>query len=318
VQLLITLAVIGVVSTIAVMGITRARASMRLSNSTRQFAAYVERTRADAVRRHGQASVEMLTNSTYRVTMDFNAGGVVTSQTFSLEKNVTFITELKTITFDWRGRLAAEISVGFGNEAGTANVNITGSGDVTIDSESFHDASVPHVTYSANVSGDVIPDPAATPGDASSTTPTPSDSPTNTATPTASPSATATPKGGQGHQQSPTPTPTPGTSPSPTSSSSPGSSTTPTPTPCSMTALPSPLTVVQNGSGVVSAALVNFSGSATITATSGNSGQIQVSPASRNVTGSSSATFTITVKRQSGSVTFDSVCGSKTVSVNVQ
>ena len=302
------------------MGITRARASMRLSNSTRQFAAYVERARADAVRRHGQASVEMLTNSTYRVTMDFNAGGAVTSQTFSLEKNVTFITELKTITFDWRGRVPAEMSVGFGNEAGTANVNITGSGDVTIDSESFHDASVPHVTYNANVSGDVVPDPAATPADGSSSTPTPSptDSPTDSATPSPSASPTATPKNGGGNQSSPTPTPTATPSSTPTTSPSPTSSPTPPANPCSITVTPNPLTVVQNGSGVVSAVLNNFSGSATITATSGNSGQIQVSPGSRTVTGSASATFTITVKRQSGSVTFDSVCGSNTVSVNAQ
>ena len=40
-QLLITLAVVSVVVAIAVMGVTRGRASMRLSNSTRQFAAYI-------------------------------------------------------------------------------------------------------------------------------------------------------------------------------------------------------------------------------------------------------------------------------------
>ena len=146
-QLLITLAVISVVAAIAVMGVTRARGSMRLSNATRQFASYVERARADAVRRHGQSSVQMVTPGTYSVTMDFGADGVVTTQTFPLENNVTFITELKTITFDWRGRVPEEISVGFSNEAGTANVNITGSGDVTIDSEIFHDASVPDVNY---------------------------------------------------------------------------------------------------------------------------------------------------------------------------
>ncbi|HEY0766304.1 MAG TPA: prepilin-type N-terminal cleavage/methylation domain-containing protein [Pyrinomonadaceae bacterium] len=78
-QLLVTLAIISVVSTFAVMGITRARASMRLSNSTRQFGAYVERARADAVRRHGQTTVQMLTNSTYSVTMDFGDGGSATT-----------------------------------------------------------------------------------------------------------------------------------------------------------------------------------------------------------------------------------------------
>ena len=108
--------------------------------------------RADAVRRHGQSSVQLVTTGTYSVTMDFGADGVVTTQTFPLENNVTFITELKTITFDWRGRVPEEVSVGFGNEAGTANVNITGSGDVTIDSEIFHDTSVPNLDYNENVS----------------------------------------------------------------------------------------------------------------------------------------------------------------------
>jgi type II secretory pathway pseudopilin PulG len=315
IQLLITLAVAAIVSTFAAMGITRARASMRLSNSTRQFAAYVERARADAVRRHGQASVQLLTTSSYSATMDFGAGGVVTTQTFPLETNVTFITELKTISFDWRGRIATEISVGFSNEAGTANVNITGSGDVTVDSEIFHDASVPSVAYNANASGDVIADPVATPAStpASTPTPTPSPSVSPTATPTPSASPTATPN--HGHQATPTPTPTPTPTATPTPTPTPNPS--PTPTPCSITVAPNPITIVQNGSGVVAAVLSNFDGTTTITATSGNSGQIQVSPASRTISGIGSASFTITVKRQSGSVTLDSSCGSKTVTVTV-
>ena len=119
-QLVITLAVISVVSSLAVLGITRARGSLRLSNSSRQFAAYVERARADAVRRHDQASVQMLTPSTYSVTMDFEGGGSASTRTFSLEDNVSFITSLQTISFNWRGRIPSEISVGFGNETGTA------------------------------------------------------------------------------------------------------------------------------------------------------------------------------------------------------
>ena len=312
-QLLITLAVVSVVVAVAVMGVTRARASLRLSNATRQFAAYIERARADAVRRHAQASVQMVTTSTYSVTMDFGSDGTVVTQTFPLESNVTFITELKTITFDWRGRIPAEISVGFGNESGTANVNITGSGDVTIDSEIFHDASVPDVNYNANVSGDVVPDPAATPTatatPAPSPSPSPSASPDASASPTPSPSPSASPTATATPPPTPTPTPTPTPSPSPTP--------TPSPAPCTMTVAPSPLTVVQNGSGSITAVLNNLSGTATVTATSSNSGQIQVSPSSRTVSGLGSASFTVTVKKQSGSVTLSSSCGSQTVTVTV-
>jgi hypothetical protein len=259
----------------------------------------------------------MITNSTYSVTMDFNAAGSVTTQTFPLESNVTFITSLQTITFDWRGRIVDEMSVGFGNESGTANVNITGSGDVTIDSEIFHDASIPQVTYNTNVSGDVIPDilPSPSPTSTSGATPSPSPTVSPVSDPNATPTPTPTPTPHPGNNPTPTPTPTPTPQATPTPSPSPGG--TPTPSLCSIVATPGSLTIMQNGSGNIVVALNNFSGTATIKATSSNSGQIQVSPLSKKVTGSALATFTVTVKRASGSVTFSSSCGSQSVNINV-
>ena len=312
-QVMVTLVIVAVLSTIGFMSIVKARGSMRLSNSTRQFAAYVERARADAVRRHGTATVQMLTTTTYGVTMDFGIAGTTSTQTFRLESDVTFITTLQTITFDWRGRVPGEISVGFGNEVGTANVNITGSGDVTIDSEIFHDASVPSVAYTTNVSGDVIADPTATPTPVPGSTPAPTPTPTPTATPT--PEPTPTPKHGNSDHSTPSPTPTP--TPTPTPAPTPIPSPTPTPTPCSLLATPSPLAVVQNGSGAIVVTKTSLSASTTVTATSSNSGQIQVSPGSAVLNGVDVATFTVTVKKQSGSVTFSSSCGSQTVSINV-
>jgi hypothetical protein len=257
----------------------------------------------------------MLTTSTYSVTMDFGGGGNVTTQTFPLETNVTFITSLQTITFDWRGRIPSEISVGFSNESGTANVNITGSGDVTIDSEIFHDTSVPHVTYNTNVNGDVIADPTPTPAGSPSVIPTPNPSPTASPTPTATPTATPTPT--PKHDHSPTPTPTATPTPTPNSSPTPTPSPSPTPTPCSLIVTPSSLTVVQNGSDTILVTTSNASGSTTVTATPSNSGQIQVSPTSKVVNGVDVATFTVTVKKQSGSITFSSSCGSQTVDIDV-
>jgi hypothetical protein len=78
------------------------------------------------------------------------------------------------------------------------------------------------------------------------------------------------------------------------------------------------LTIISNGSGSVTVHLNNFSGSGTISATSSNSGQIQVSPASQTVNGSTSATFNITVKKLNGGVTFSSSCGSQVVNITVQ
>src|SRR6266404_5782396 len=80
-QLIIILAIVSVVSAFAIMGITKARAAIRLQNSVRQFASYVERARTDALRRHSSANVQLLNTTTYSVTMDFGDSGTATTQT---------------------------------------------------------------------------------------------------------------------------------------------------------------------------------------------------------------------------------------------
>jgi type II secretory pathway pseudopilin PulG len=317
-QLVITLGIISVVSTIAVMGISSAQARLRLANSARQFATYVERTRADAVRRHDQSWITLTSNSTYSVSMDFASDGTIATQSFALDHNVNFITQLQTVSFDWRGRTENEISVGFANESGTANVNITGSGDVTIDSEIFHDASVPRVTYNVNVSGDIAQDtatPEPIPNIVPSPIPSPNITPTPTPSPTPSPTPTPTPHSNGNGNGNPTPTPTP--IPTPTATPTPTPTPAPTPQPCSIVATPNPLTVMQNGSGVITVTLLNSTRSNTIVATSSNQGQIQVSPTTRTASGSLPVTFTVTVKKTSGTVAISSPCGSKTVTVTV-
>src|SRR6266436_1418881 len=121
IQLLIVVAIVSVVTSVAVLGITSARKSFRLSNSARQFAGYVERARADAVRRHSTASMQMLDTRSYSITMDFGGSGTPSTKAFSLENDVIFTTTLRTVTFDWRGRIPAEASIGFSNGSSTAN-----------------------------------------------------------------------------------------------------------------------------------------------------------------------------------------------------
>src|SRR6185436_5174682 len=150
VQLVITLAVMGIITGFAVVGITRARSAFRLSNSAREFAAYVERARADAVRRHGQATVSAVNTTAYTVTMDFDNSGTVSTRTFRLQQDVVFTTGIKSVTFDWRGRIPVEQSFGFSNGRNTLSVGITGSGDVTFDAQFFHDGSLPGVTLTGN------------------------------------------------------------------------------------------------------------------------------------------------------------------------
>jgi Tfp pilus assembly protein FimT len=311
-QLIIILAIVLVVSSFAVLGITKARAAVRLQNSVRQFASYVERARSDALRRHGIASVQLLTTTSYGVTMDFGDAGTTTTQTFTLENGVIFTAALQAIPFDWRGRTPNEVSVGFSNSTGTSNVNITGSGDVTIDAEIFHDASVPNLNLSV-VPGNLIPDPAHGFGVSPTPTATPTPTPSPTPTPTPDPNTIATPTPTPTPVPTPTPTPTPTATPTPT----PTPTATPTPVPCSIVASPGALTIISNGSASISVHLNNFIGSGTISATSSSIGQIQVTPNSQTVNGSSAVSFSITVKKQSGSVSFSSACGTQEVNLTV-
>ena len=312
VQLLITLAVAMIITSFAIVGIIRARDHVRLMNSARQFAAYIERARADAVRRHSGAGVQVMDERTFSVNMDFDGDGNLDNRTFKLEQGVRFTTGLNGVNFDWRGRIPEEESFGFSNGRNTVSVGVTGSGDVTFDAQFFSDASLPTVTYTGTTGG-FLPDPS--PASGSGTYPSPT--PTATATPTQNPSPTPTPT--PTAYPSPTATPTPTAYPSPTATATPGVTPTPTPPQCSVVANPSSLTIVSNGSQNVSVNRTNVSGTGTITATSSNSAQIQVSPTAKSVTGTAAAIFKVTVKRQSGSIVFSAAgCTSTTVNVTAR
>ena len=50
-QMVITISIIAIVSTVGVLGINTARAEFRLQSSARLFSTYVEKARADSIRR---------------------------------------------------------------------------------------------------------------------------------------------------------------------------------------------------------------------------------------------------------------------------
>ena len=318
IQLIITIAVMMIVTGFAVVSISRARDHVRLMNSARKFAAYVERARGDAVRRHGDALVDIVDNNTYAITMDWDGFGATRVQNFDLEQGVVFTTGLTTIQFNWRGRIAGEQSFGFAVNRNTVwertvSVGVTGSGDVTFDAEYFYDSQLPPVATTGS-GGNVLPEPGATPVSGS---PSPSPSPGASPGAGASPTPTPTPNGNPHATPTPTPTPTGNPSPTPSANPSPTPTPTPTPLPCLLNA-PDSVTIVSNGSTAVSVNRTNATGTGTINALSNNSGQIQVTPSSRSVSGTGAASFTITVKKNSGSVTFSSSgCTSKTVNVTV-
>ncbi len=114
-ELILVVAVIGVVSTFAYIRLATAREVMRVTNSSREFTNFVQKARLDSIRRHAtanQAAVTINNATTYTVTGDFDGNGV-TDTLRELQTGVAFSATASdgnaaklpiTLTFDWRGR----------------------------------------------------------------------------------------------------------------------------------------------------------------------------------------------------------------------
>jgi hypothetical protein len=329
-QLVVTIAIISIVSVFGVVGITNARAEFRLQSSARLFASYIEKARADSIRRHAstgeESSIETFGpgTTTYAVSMDFG-NGVVETRTFSIDSGLTFETAAKKVSFDWRGRISeAWVFQIYSSSLDTGlPVDVSGSGDITVGEQHFPDQLIPPVEVT-QVTGDVDSDPTPTPtaeptpaiegtpgGDTIDPTPTPT--PTSTPTPTPSPSPTNNGNGngngstngnnGNGNGNStPTPTPTPTSTPSPAASPSP----TATPIPqCVATISPSSLSLSQSNtakqSGSATFTVSNATGVRTISAKqSGNGNSVGIALSLLRIDGNGSSVITITTKRGGG------------------
>jgi hypothetical protein len=323
-QLLITLGVVSVVSALAFMGIAAAKQRIRLTNSSRLLASYVEKTRVDSVRRHPlnpaeMAGVEVLNGTMYRVKMDFDGNGTVETRDITLDDGVVFATDPIALVFDWRGRLVdlplteikVSIAMQWGDDPNDQRVvDVTRSGDVTIDSDVYLD-DVPNVNVNvggltgidsgSTVNGNNTPH--ATPTPTPSQDPTPQQDPTPIeADPTPTPNSDPTPIGEA------TPTPSPGATATPTPSVTP--TPIPTPTPCTVqvTTSPNPLSFSKHGSGTIGF-VVNPAGAVTFTS----------GPSNLGVTGGGTSFNVESLNNTRGNFTlvFSTPCGSQSVSVTV-
>jgi len=329
-QLIVTLAVASVVSGLAFMGITAARQRIRLTNSSRLLASYAEKARVDSVRRHPtdpnlMAGLAVLDKTTYRVKMDFDGDGNVETKDITLDDGVVFATDPIALVFDWRGRLVdlettdikVSIALQWGdNEKDQRIIDITRSGDVTLDSDVYLD-DVPNVNTTTNLNpidgGSTIganntPNPSPTP------TPTDDNSPSPTPTPDVvdiDPTPTPSPGGDPTPSPDPGPSPTGSPSPSPSPAGSPVVNPSPTPTPCvvTVTTNPNPLAFSKHNGGTISFT-VNPSG--TVIFTEG--------PNNLDVTRLSGNTFQVSSlnnTRGNFTLAFETPCGTKTVGVTV-
>jgi prepilin-type N-terminal cleavage/methylation domain-containing protein len=335
IELLITAAILSVVTSVGVMGISRARASIRLSGAAREYASYVEKARIYSIRSHADDAGERATltinddKASYTVTMDLDGDGVLDTRTITLPDGVTF-DRAETIAFDWRGRTWStangvttsntQVSIVLVGNNDSVSIDITGSGDVTIDSAVFDD-DVPDVKlHVADLTGAT---PTPTPITDSTATPTPTPDPVASPDNRSNPTPTPTPIGGGGDTTpTPTPTPTPTSTPTPTPTphATPTPRATPTPEPaiCTLSLSLPQLTLLKDKSGDI--VVAHDAGTTlTVTASSSKASEIQVTPNSQTVAGGGSATFTIKSKKSTGifSVTLSTSCGSKTIPVIV-
>ncbi|HEV2827251.1 MAG TPA: GspH/FimT family pseudopilin [Pyrinomonadaceae bacterium] len=158
-ELLVVVAVIAIISTVALVNFRSARASLRMQNSVRQLASYLEKARIDAVRRHSTADVTFTSPTSYTVHMDFLNTGSATDRTFNFESGVQIasVAELPKITFNWRGRTitaGALCVTTFSvkndiNPNDGLNVDVSGSGDVTVENQQ---PTLPNIPYTEGIS----------------------------------------------------------------------------------------------------------------------------------------------------------------------
>jgi Tfp pilus assembly protein FimT len=333
IELLITATVLTIVTGLGLMGISRARASVRLSGSAREYASYIEKARVSSIRRHADDAAERAAvaisddRSSYNVMMDLDGDGGLDTRTVTLPEGITFGTT-EAIAFDWRGRTLstvggvtspnAQVSIRLQSNDESVSVDVTGSGDITIDSKVFDD-SVPRVNLNV---GDLASGatPVSTPV---SVTPTPTPNVVGTPDQGATPGPTPIPVDSNGNPL-PTPTPSATPTPSPTATPTPTPSATPraTPTPPSVCTISTDaLTLILHADGSKTIKVShNASTSVTITGTSSKPSDLQVTPGGAQAVGAGAVTtFTVKSKKSIGAytVTFSSNCGSKTVPVVV-
>lgn len=334
VELVIVATMMTIVTSFGVMGINRAKASIRLSGAAREYASYIERARLYSIRSHADNADERANvvisddKLSYNVSFDLDGDGVLDTKTIPLPTGVKFGT-VETIAFDWRGRTwntvgttvrsNAQVSITLTNDIDSVSVDVTGSGDITIDSKVFDDE-VPDVHLNVgDLASGATPDPTPVSVASPAASPSASVAPGGTVS---DPSTTTTDQGGLAGNPTPTPTATPTPTPTPTATPTPRPTATPTPTPtpevCTVTTDQVLLILHLDGSGTIKVS-TSSSNSQTISASSSKPSDLQVSPNNQSVSAGSSATFTVKSKKSIGvySVTFTTGCGSKTVPVTV-
>jgi Tfp pilus assembly protein FimT len=261
IELLIILVVIGIIVTLAVIGLGASSASLARQNISREFKVALERARYDSVKRRpatcdDMSRVEITSSTSFRLLTDTNRNGTIdpAGETslfdFSNRSNTEIVDGLTypvTIRFDGRGNtssgpctaqtvahptttfceLPCTLSTASPENATVIYVSSTGTTTTLLGGETVPNFDAPTVTA---VPHSLSINPLLSVWNAIVGTPTPSPTPSGPpVTPTPTPTATPT--------ETPTPTPTPTATPTGTPAGTPTPTPTATPVP---TATPSP------------------------------------------------------------------------------
>jgi Tfp pilus assembly protein FimT len=124
VELLVVVAVVGLVSSFALINFQRSTRSFNVAGATRTLSSYLEKARVDAVRRHGGASININSATSYTVSIDFEGDGLATNRTITLPVGTTLAYRLPPATaainpsdtpviiaYDWRGRTGSTVAL---------------------------------------------------------------------------------------------------------------------------------------------------------------------------------------------------------------
>ena len=327
VQMLITLAIVTIVSTFALFAIDSARASVRLTGSTREFAGYLEKARSNAIRRNATSEVTILNQNSYSVTMDFDGDGTVETRTINLQSGVTFPAGHVGITaqFDWRGRVPGQIGFELNSDCcQPSTIHVSGAGDVTIGSESFQDNEIGEITLNSTPSTEVV----GTPGDGpieGSDNPGPvgegDESPSGDGDGDGSPSGDGdgdgSPSGDGDGDGSPSGDGNGDGSGGGDGSGSTGGSGEGSPPLCGLSA-PSTLSLPRNSSPKTFSVVTITNANNTVITASRTGDISSVSPASTMLSGNGTISYTIVYAagtNRAGTVTVSSPCGNQTIAI---
>ncbi len=148
-ELLIVVALIGIVTSFALISFLNANKGFKLAGATRTLSTYLEKARVDSVRRHGGANINVDSATSYTVNIDFSGSGVATARTITLPEGTSLRYTLPpstniidpsttplTITYDWRGRTGTTVLLTLTDSTtgvGSSTLSVGSVGDVSTD-----------------------------------------------------------------------------------------------------------------------------------------------------------------------------------------